>query len=176
VSRDHPALQDIVAAMRPYAADPVPYDAFVKQWFEDKAMPEYRLANASKRKNGAGYDVTAVVKNVGTGTMPVTIAATAGERWKRAAPKAATGPGTAQAAPLDDKASGALGDAAKAMSGSGGSSEQDPRYREARSTVTLGAGESRTVTIHCDFPPEKLVVDPDVQVLQLRRKQAVAKL
>jgi ABC-2 type transport system permease protein len=176
VSRDHPALQDIIAAMRPYAADPVKYDAFVKQWFEDKAMPEYRLANASKRKIGPGYDVTAVVKNVGTGTMPVTIAATSGERWKKPAPKAASGPGTAQAAPLDDKTSGALGDAAKAMSGAGASSEQDPRYREARSTVTLGAGESRTVTIHCDFAPEKLVVDPDVQVLQLRRKQAVANL
>lgn len=175
-SRDHPALQDIVAAMRPYAADPAKYDAFVKQWFEDKAMPEYRIEKAVKAKAGSGYDVTATVRNVGTGTMPVEIAATAGERWKKPAKPAATGPGTATAAPLD-KQPGALGDAAKALTESGASrSQQDPRYREARSTITLAAGESKRVTIHCGFAPEKIVVDPDVRVLQLRRKQALATL
>ena len=40
----------------------------------------------------------------------------------------------------------------------------------------LGAGESKTLTIHCAFDPEKVVVDPDVRVLQLKRKQAVASL
>jgi len=145
VSRDHPALQDIVAAMRPYAADPVRYDAFVKQWFEDKVMPEYRVESAVKRKNGAGYDVTAVVKNVGTGTMPVEVAATKGERWKKAEK-----PGVP--------------------------SKANPSYRESRSTVTLAAGESKRITLHSDFVPEKIVVDPDVRVLQLRRKQAVATL
>src|SRR6185295_7220288 len=49
-------------------------------------------------------------------------------------------------------------------------------YREARQTVTLAAGEERTVAIACPFRPEKVVVDPDVQVLQLRRKAAVASL
>jgi hypothetical protein len=47
-----------------------------------------------------------------------------------------------------------------------------PDYRDARATFTLGAGESKTVTILCPFEPEKLVVDPDVQVLQLRRNAA----
>jgi hypothetical protein len=176
VSRDHPALQDIVAAMRPYAADPVKYDAFVKEWFEDKAMPEYRLENAVKKKAGSGYEVTALVRNIGTGTMPVEIAATAGERWKKPAQPAATGPGTAQAA-TRDKQPGAVGDAAVALTEAGAArSEQDPRYREARSTVILAAGESKRITLHCDFAPEKIVVDPDVRVLQLRRKQAVARL
>lgn len=46
-------------------------------------------------------------------------------------------------------------------------------YREARTTVTLGAGEERVVTIRSDFEPERIVVDPDVRVLQLRREQAV---
>lgn len=45
-------------------------------------------------------------------------------------------------------------------------------YQDARATVTLGAGESKTVTILCPFDPEKLVVDPDVQVLQIRRNGA----
>jgi hypothetical protein len=32
------------------------------------------------------------------------------------------------------------------------------------------------VEIACGFQPEKVVMDPDVQVLQLRRKAAVVKL
>jgi ABC-2 type transport system permease protein len=48
--------------------------------------------------------------------------------------------------------------------------------RDARATVTLGAGEWKTVSILCPFEPERIVVDPDVQVLQLRRKAAVAEL
>ncbi|HEX3556165.1 MAG TPA: M1 family aminopeptidase [Thermoanaerobaculia bacterium] len=51
-----------------------------------------------------------------------------------------------------------------------------PGYQDARATVVLGAGEERAVEIACAFQPEKVVVDPDVQVLQLRRKAAVAKL
>jgi len=46
-------------------------------------------------------------------------------------------------------------------------------YREARTTLTLGAGEETVITIRSDFEPERIVVDPDVQVLQLRREQAV---
>jgi hypothetical protein len=42
--------------------------------------------------------------------------------------------------------------------------------------VVLGAGEERTVEIACPFRPERVVVDPDVKVLQLRRKAAFAKL
>ncbi|HET6462545.1 MAG TPA: hypothetical protein VFH33_01990, partial [Candidatus Krumholzibacteria bacterium] len=49
----------------------------------------------------------------------------------------------------------------------------DPAYKDARTTITLGAGESKPVTIQCDFDPDKIVVDPDVRVLQLKRKQAV---
>ncbi len=48
----------------------------------------------------------------------------------------------------------------------------NPDYREARTTVTLGAGESREITIACPFEPERIVVDPDAKVLQLERKQA----
>jgi aminopeptidase N len=50
----------------------------------------------------------------------------------------------------------------------------NPEYRDARATVTLGAGESKSVTIQADFEPAKLVVDPDLKVLQLQRKAAVA--
>ena len=153
-SRDHPALQDFVAAMRPYAADPTAYDAFVKQWFEDRVVPEYHLTAAKKEKRGGGYDVTVTVQNAGTGRMPVEIAAAAGERWAKAPANA----------PKNSKDSGRR------------LSERSPSYREAREAVTLGAGESKTLTIHCAFAPDKVVVDPDVRVLQLKRKQAVASL
>jgi hypothetical protein len=54
--------------------------------------------------------------------------------------------------------------------------EERPDYREARGAVTLGSGESKTLTIHCAFAPKQVVVDPDVRILQLRRKQAVVTL
>jgi len=137
-SRDHPALQDFVASMRPYARDPVAYDAFVKEWFEDRAMPEYRVTGAKKEKRAQGYDVTLTVRNTGTGRMPVEIAATSGERWAKPS--------------------------------------KEPSYRESREGIVLGAGESKALTIHCSFSPDKVVVDPDVRVLQLNRKQATVSL
>jgi ABC-type transport system involved in multi-copper enzyme maturation permease subunit len=146
-SRDHPALQDFVASMRPFAEDAAAFDAFVEQWLEGRVMPEYRVTEATKTKNGDGYDVTVTVRNNGSGRMPVEIAAVSGERW--------------------NKAKGG---------GSKGSFEANPAYRDSRASVTLGAGESKTATIHCAFAPERVVVDPDVRVLQLQRKQAVATL
>ena len=46
-------------------------------------------------------------------------------------------------------------------------------YRESRTSVLLGAGESELVTLTCDFEPERVLVDPDCLVLQLRREAAV---
>jgi hypothetical protein len=79
--------------------------------------------------------------------MPVEVAATAGERWKK---------------PADGERNGVY--------------TVDPLYKDARATITLSGGESKPVTIRCDFEPDKIVVDPDVRVLQLKRKQAVATL
>jgi ABC-type Na+ efflux pump permease subunit len=49
-------------------------------------------------------------------------------------------------------------------------------WLEARAPLTLAAGERRTVTIRCDFQPERFVVDPDVTVLMLERQKAEVKL
>jgi hypothetical protein len=154
VVRDHPALEDFLAAMRPYAKDAAAYDAFVEQWFGQKAMPQYRLKGATKVAAGDGYQVTLTVENVGTGRMPVEIAATAGERW-----------------PKDPKRGAVMVAGGEPRAASEGGS-----YRESRITVVLGAGESRSVTLHSGFAPERVVVDPDVRVLQLNRKQAEAAL
>jgi hypothetical protein len=48
-------------------------------------------------------------------------------------------------------------------------------YRDSRTTVTLGSGETKEVVIESPFDPERIVVDPDAKVLQLQRKNAVAK-
>lgn len=47
-----------------------------------------------------------------------------------------------------------------------------PGYRDARTSVELGAGESAGFEIEMDFDPEQVLVDPDVLVLQLRRQAA----
>jgi len=52
----------------------------------------------------------------------------------------------------------------------------EPGYEEVRESVTLVKNESKDVTIRCGFDPERVVVDPDALVLQLRRKNALAKL
>jgi ABC-2 type transport system permease protein len=46
-------------------------------------------------------------------------------------------------------------------------------YRDARVTVTVPPSESRSVTIVCPFEPDRVVVDPDVKVLQLNRNKAL---
>jgi ABC-2 type transport system permease protein len=137
---DYPVLQDFAREMRPFAPDTTAYDTFVKQWFFEVKVPEYRLEGAKRVEGAAGqWNVTARLRNTGAGTMPVEVAAVAGERFAK-----------------DGSAS--------------------PDYREARVTVEPGAGEERDVAIACGFKPERVVVDPDALVLQLRRKAAVAAL
>lgn len=137
---DYPVLQDFTREMRPFAPDTTAYDAFVRQWFFEVKMPEYSLDGAQRAQGGAGsWSASARLRNTGAGTMPVEVAAVAGDRFAK-----------------DGSAS--------------------PDYREARVTVEPGAGEEREVVIACGFKPERLVVDPDALVLQLRRKAAVAGL
>ena len=56
-----------------------------------------------------------------------------------------------------------------------GDGKHEP-YRDARTAVTLGAGEERAITIRSDFEPQKLMVDPDVRVLQLERQKVTVEL
>jgi len=53
---------------------------------------------------------------------------------------------------------------------------QSVAYEEARTTVTLDEGERVELRIPSDFEPQRLVVDPDVQVLMLQRNRALARL
>jgi ABC-type transport system involved in multi-copper enzyme maturation permease subunit len=80
---DHPVLQDFLAAMRPYSADKAAYDAFTRQWFLEVVVPEYKLSAPGKRAHGDRWEATVRLENAGSGTMPVEIAATRGERFAK---------------------------------------------------------------------------------------------
>ncbi|MFH0946426.1 MAG: ABC transporter permease subunit [Planctomycetota bacterium] len=45
-------------------------------------------------------------------------------------------------------------------------------FQERRGTVLLGPDEKKTITLTCDFDPDRIVVDPDALVLQLKRELA----
>ena len=80
---DHPVLQDFLATLRPHAPDPSAFDTFTRQWFFEVVLPEYQLTDYQKVKDGDAWVVKARLKNVGTGRMPVELAATRGERFPK---------------------------------------------------------------------------------------------
>ena len=54
--------------------------------------------------------------------------------------------------------------------------EEAEPWRISRVSRILDAGEKVAIRIECDFEPAKLVVDPDVQVLMLKRDKAEVEL
>ncbi len=84
VTDDFPVLQDFVATMRPFAADPAAYDAFVAQWFAGEVLPEFRVTDAKREKTADGrWQVVATVENHGTGTVTVGVGAERGKRFDK---------------------------------------------------------------------------------------------
>ncbi len=138
-SEDHPLIEEYLAVMRRHASDPVAFDEFTRQWFHGTVVPQFLVLDAKVRKVGEGWEVTANLKNVGTGRAPVTVAAATGKRFAEKKPAATP-------------------------------------YADARTTVTLGAGETVPVRILCAFEPERLVIDPDIELLMLERQKAEVKL
>ena len=162
---DHPVLQDFVIDMRPFAPDPVAYDAFVKPWFFEVVVPEYKIEHETRTKLADGaYEVRASVKNVGTASMPLTIAATRGERFADLDVKSNPAP----------KADAAATTSVQAAETNPSNKSAEP-YLESRLEITLGAGESKEIVLRCEFEPQQLIVDPDALVLQLNRKLAIAR-
>jgi hypothetical protein len=45
----------------------------------------------------------------------------------------------------------------------------DPGYRESRTTVVVGARESKKVRIQCAFEPQRVMVDPDGYAMQFQK-------
>ena len=202
VSDDHPVLQDYVAALRPHAPDPTAFDAFVQQWFHEVVVPEFAFTDVAKSEVDGKWSVTATVENKGTGRVPVEIAVTRGERFPdqekddsasdSTADATADGSATEMAMVLEPNTDESRDTARADVPGdstdetgeredlhAGGDTNGSPaegEYRDARVSVVLGPGESQSVRIECAFEPERILVDPDARVLQLRREAAVEDL
>jgi ABC-type transport system involved in multi-copper enzyme maturation permease subunit len=81
---DFPVLQNMLAVLRPFAADPAAFDAFTRQWFYEVVVPQYRLSEAQREAvadQSGHWEVAVRVENTGTGRMAVEVAAVAGERF-----------------------------------------------------------------------------------------------
>ena len=144
---DFPVLQDMLAVLRGFAPDSARFGAFVHQWFEDVVVPEYRFSDVTKTResDGAGGEEWVVRGSVeNVGTSYMTVEVAA----------------TAGARWSDEG-----DDAERTVVAEG--------YRSARTTVTLGHAQSVEFEIRADFDPERVLVDPDVLVLQLNRAAAV---
>ena len=79
---DHATLPDFLAIMRRRAPEPA-YDEFVQQWFHEVVVPEYKLSDTERVPDGNGWRVCLKIRNVGSGRMPVEVAATRGERFTK---------------------------------------------------------------------------------------------
>ena len=81
---DFPVLQNMLAVLRPFAADPAAFDTFTKQWFFEVVVPQYRLSQATREAvadRPGNWEVAVRVENAGAGRMVVEVAAVAGERF-----------------------------------------------------------------------------------------------
>ena len=146
---DFPVLQDMLAVLRGFAPDTAAFDVFNRQWFEDVVVPEYRLSDVTKTREtdgtGGGQEVWVVRGTIeNVGTSYMTVEV---------------------AATAGERWSDEGDDSGRSVVAAG--------YRDARTEVTLGAGESAEFQIRAVFEPEQVLVDPDVLVLQLNRDAAV---
>ena len=75
---DHPVIQDMLAVLRDFAPDAAAFDALTEQWFFEVVLPEYRLSEVKKVREGDEWVVRGTVENVGTGRMKVEVGAVVG--------------------------------------------------------------------------------------------------
>jgi len=178
-SPDHPVLQDFVAAMRPFAADPAAYDEFVRQWFFSVVVPEYQLRDAQRRRVAGNGGSAGGAGSLGGPGGPGSPGGEAGGIRGGGAGAAAAAAGAWEVSvKVKNAGSGRMPVEVAAVRGKRFDAAGKPvgDYREARTTVVLGAGEERHVSLRCPFEPDTVLVDPDALVLQLRRKAAAVKL
>lgn len=141
---DFPLIEDFVETLRPHAADPGAYDAFVNQWLLGKVLPEFSLKDIKAEHAADRHTVTGTITNTGTGDVEVEVALVPPEEPKAKAQK--------EAAPTEDK----------------------PREPASVQKVRVKPGETVAWKLSSSFKPAEVVVDPDVKLLQMARKLAKA--
>jgi len=76
---DYPLIEDFVETMRAFAPEPVAYQRFVDQWVYGTVVPEFELADIAfepaAEGASAGGRVRGTLRNKGTGTVDVMVAA-----------------------------------------------------------------------------------------------------
>ncbi|MBV6522103.1 MAG: hypothetical protein MNPFHGCM_02249 [Gemmatimonadaceae bacterium] len=144
---DHPVLHDLAEHLRRFAPDTAGYDAFVKQWMDTVVVPEFKVRDATTRQAADSGDGS---------TAWVTTAV------------------------IENAGTGRVTIDVAATRGERFPDPTAARHPEpwvsTATTITLGANERRAISIRSVFKPEKVVVDPDVRVLQLRRQGAEARV
>jgi hypothetical protein len=142
---DFPLIEDLVEALRPHAADPKAFDAFVKQWLLGKVLPEFSLGEVHHEADGAGRHITTgMITNTGTGTVEVEVAVVPPADY----------PSKKETEELE--------------------TADKPRELGSIQTVTVGPGQTVSWKLTSGFKPAEVMVDPDVKVLQMARKLAKA--
>lgn len=81
-SEDAPLVEDLLATMKPYAPDQMQFDEFSRQWILGTVLPNLFLDDLRKVENpDHTWTVSGTLRNEGTGSHHVEIAATAGTRF-----------------------------------------------------------------------------------------------
>ncbi len=119
-------------------------------WIKGKALPNLFLDDV-KVADGASADarkVTGKLRNDGTGTVEVEIAASIGRRFP---PKKSWLPAPPETKPGEP-------------------------YKDVRTKVTVEPGKSVDFTIETPFVPDKVTFDPDLNLLLIGRDRAEKEL
>lgn len=142
---DRPALEDFLPFLRRYAPDPSAYDAFTQQWFREVVLPQFKIEHATRTRRPDGA-WDVKFRITNAGTGRMPLAVAVANGDRLLEGKDASQP-----------------------------DRLNPEYQEQRSQITLGPGEGRELAVVTPFEPNRILPDPDVKVLQLRRKEALHK-
>ncbi len=78
---DHPALEDLLATLSPFAPDSQEFERFTDEWYREVVLPEFRFSDTRVNRVGDAYLVETTIQNTGSGSARVFVAAQAGERF-----------------------------------------------------------------------------------------------
>lgn len=167
---DFPLLQDFLQVMRRHASDAVGFDTFASQWFQSVVLPEFKIWETKVTQTDPDtWIVEGTLENVGTGTVEVEVAAIGDKPTPAVEPKKVV---PEPPASTNDSSTSITDPSTTTVE----PPTAQPRAPQARGLVVVGAGERKPFRIACQFLPVKCQVDPDVHMLQIRRKLAEVNL
>ncbi|MBI1325058.1 hypothetical protein GC170_17985 [bacterium] len=145
-SQDAPLVEDLLEVLREHAPDKPAFDRFADQWIKGKALPNMFLddVKVADGTTAESRKVTGKVRNDGTGTVEVEVAASVGRRFP---------PGKSWLPAPPEKKPG------------------EP-YKDVRTKVSVEPGKSVDFTIDTPFLPEKVTLDPDLNLLLIGRDRS----